>query len=481
MPTTSAIESTAAASASQSVVIAQSDRERASASLARRIAQSALRCDVAALEPAVIDKVRTCLFDCFAGALASRDLPWSRQAIDYAFAMGDTGATVIGETRTASWSEAAFANASMAHGLVQEDMHTASVSHIGVVIIPALLALAERSRSNGEDFVAAMVVGYQVMARLGQAVVNRESALTYRPLGMTGAVGAAAAGARLLRLSEAQTTNAIALAANTVAGFNEWPRSGGSEMFFHPGFAARNGLTCVLLAQAGARGAESALDGQGGMLAAFRTSNEARHRLDASDAFDAPWEIMAVYHKPAPVCNFAQTPGQAALHLIKEHRFDAHDVRAITVRSFPQAIDYPGCAHRGSFSSVLQAKMSIPFAVASALGTGQLDEASYRDPATSAALPLAQLVRLEVDPAFSHAFPQQQGAEVIVELRDGRRLAKRLDALISLEPSEVRDRFHRVVTATLGPQACIEIDQAIRDVARCDDLSAFARALRAAS
>lgn len=449
---------------------------RGNVALARRIARYALAFETTSIDDAVSHKAHTCLFDCLAGALASRDLPWSRQALAYAVAMGDTGATLIGHARTASWSEAAFANASTAHGLVQEDMHTASVSHIGVVIIPTLLALAERAHAKGEDFVAAMVVGYQVMARLGQAVVNRESALTYRPLGMTGAVGAAAAGARLLRLAEEQAVNAIALAANTVAGFNEWPRSGGSEMFFHPGFAARNGLTCVLLALAGARAAESALDGPGGMLAAFRAGERARRSLDS---LAGPLEIMAVYHKPAPVCNFAQTPGQAALDIARDHRFDAADIRTVAVKSFPQAIEYPGCAHRGPFTSVLQAKMSIPFAVASALATRQLDEASYGDPAGSPALALAELVQLESDAAFASAFPASQGAEVAIELRDGRRLSQRLDALRPLDAAAVRDRFMRIATGTLGEQASAGIDQAVRCIERSVDVASFVRLLRA--
>jgi len=57
------------------------------------------------------------------------------------------------------------------------------------------------------------------------------------------------------------------LAANTTAGLNEWPYSGGDEMFFHPGFAARNAVTAVELAELGARASETALDGPSGLFA----------------------------------------------------------------------------------------------------------------------------------------------------------------------------------------------------------------------
>ena len=91
----------------------------------------------------------------------------------------------------------------------------------------------------------------------------------FRPTGLIGAIGGAAAGARLLGLDEDETVSALALAANTAGGLNEWPHGGGGEMFFHAGFAARNAVTALMLARAGARASESALDGRAGLFAAF--------------------------------------------------------------------------------------------------------------------------------------------------------------------------------------------------------------------
>ena len=105
--------------------------------------------DAARLDPVAMEKARVCLLDLIGVAAQAHDLPWSRQA-------------------------AAFANATMAHGLVQEDMHTPSVSHIGVVVWPTLLALAEHERVTGRELIAAGIVGYQAMGRLGQALITKE-------------------------------------------------------------------------------------------------------------------------------------------------------------------------------------------------------------------------------------------------------------------------------------------------------------------
>ena len=57
---------------------------------------------------------------------------------------------------------------------------------------------------------------------------------------------------------------ALALAANMAAGYNEWAGTGGSEMFFHNGLAARGAVTAVQLAAEGAYASRTALDGDAG-------------------------------------------------------------------------------------------------------------------------------------------------------------------------------------------------------------------------
>jgi 2-methylcitrate dehydratase PrpD len=442
--------------------------------MARAIARWIHAMDAAALDEGVVEKAKRCLLDMIGIAAAANDLPWSRQAAEYAAAMGGSRATVIGRSERASVADAAFANATAGHGLVQEDMHTASVSHIGVVVWPTLLALAEVQRATGRALVAAGVVGYQVMARIGQALVTREVAQRFRPTGLVGAVGGAAAGARLLRLSEDETVHALALAANTAGGLNEWPRTGGGEMFFHPGFAARNAVTAVLLARAGADAAESALDGRAGLFAAF--GGAPRERLD----LDGEWEIHAAYHKPVPACNYAQTPAQAALAVRSAPAFTPQDVERVVVKSFPEAIAYPGCDHAGPYRTQLQAKMSIQFAVAAVLVHGRLDDEVFRDFAPDGAVAtLARRVRLESDAELARGYPQRQGAEVIVGLRDGRTASRRLLDLEPLDADGVRQRTRAALARLLGAARAAEIDREIDSLTASPDAARLARLLGA--
>ena len=440
--------------------------------IATSIARAISETDAGRLDPAVIDKAKTCLRDMIGVACQAADLPSSLHASRFASTMGGRQATLIGSAQRASVADAAFANATMAHGLVQEDMHTASVSHIGVVVWPALLALAEHQRASGADFIAAGVAGYQVMARLGRALITKDLARVFRPTGLIGAIGAAAAGARLLRLNEEETVSALALAANTAGGLNEWPHVGGDDMFFHAGNAARNGLTSVLLAKSGARGSDTALDGRAGLFAAYRGSVPEGLELGGG------WEILSVYHKPAPACNYAQTPAQAALAVLHQSSIDPGQIDRVLVKSFPEAIAYPGCDHTGPYRTLLQAKMSIPFVVAATLAAGRLDDAALRDfSSDGAAARLARRVRLENDAEFAAAYPQRQGAEVIVQMHNGRRVASRLDDLEPLEAHDVDARFRGAVARLLGEARAQELEREIDALPACEDAARISRML----
>lgn len=443
--------------------------------LARRLAARAAALDAATLAPAVVDKVRVCLRDAIGCACETYDLPWSRQARALARPLAGDGATIIGQGAAYAPGDAAFANAVMAHGLVREDMHAGSISHLGIVVVPTLLALAETRPVSGADLVAAMVVGYEVGGALGRALLDAGLARIHRPTGITGPLAAAAAGARLLDLDGDGFTSALGFAANACAGFNQWAHHGGSEMFFHAGAAARNAVSAVELAAAGAFASPDALDGEAGLGAALGK----REALATLEPFTGEPEILAVYHKAVPACNYAQTPALAALELARHHALDASSITAVEVHVTAAAQAYPGCDSQGPFRQALQGKMSIQYTVAVALASGTLDEASYArldDPL------LARLVartRLVIDDALSAAYPARQGAEVIVDTDDGQRHVCRLDDVLHATPAMVTARCHEALVARRGAACADTVMNLVETLERQADAAALARALRA--
>lgn len=427
---------------------------------------------LAARPPAgVTPAVELCLLDFLACAFEARDSRPSCAA--QAMALAEPGeATILGLSRRAAPGAAAFANAAAGHGLVREDMHAGANSHFGVVVLPTLLALAQQRRVSGAAFIEAAAVGYEVGARLGRVMVNPRFSRQWRPTGWTGPLAAVAAGARLLGLTPEQTASALSLAANIAGGLNEWPRDGGDEMFFHPGFGARSALVVLALAAAGAEGSAMAIDGPAGLVAAAGAEPPAELSI-----FTGPTaEVELVFRKALPLCNFAQTPAQAALRLLREEGpFDPDSVTGITVRASEAAVRYPGCDGQGPFQRVLQAKMSIAFCVATALLHGAVEERHFALPASTGLMRLVGLVQLEIDPAATAAFPARQPAEVVVTLADGHRLAAALPDLEPADEAMVRRRFRDAAMATLGEERAGRLAAALEGLADAADLGAALR------
>ncbi|KYG20702.1 hypothetical protein SE92_10910 [Bradyrhizobium sp. AT1] len=453
-------------------------------SLARQMARSVLALDIGYFGPEVIAKAKLCLLDFLSCAFEAGHHPWSRQAVAIAQAGG--GATIIGTSQLSSPADAAFANAVMGHGLVREDMHAASIAHHGVVIWPALLALSEQTPLRGATLLTAAVIGYETGARIGRALLTSDLARLYRPTGLVAPLGAALAGSFALDLSEDEATSAIAIAANTSSGLNEWPHAGGSDMYFHPGFAAGNAIKAVGLAAAGAFGSETIIEGEAGLFAAYR-------RQAAPDSIalfpDGECEIMAVYNKPVPACNFAQTAAQAALRVSHELA-NTDEIDRIVIRASEAAVRYPGCDSMGPYRNALQAKMSIPFSVAATLARGEIEEENYSELGDTDIVRLVAVTELEAGAGFTAAFPGRQGAEVTVHLRGGRSIRHALPDVIAATPSDIRARFRSSATTVLGEDRAHRLEELIDDceqlgnagdiAAQCR-LNAPERALRSAS
>ena len=436
--------------------------------LAARMAQAASGTTLETLPAEVITKTKVCLFDLIGCAFESRDLPWSKQSVALATQVPN-GATIIGYPGSTTLFDAAFANAVMGHGLVREDMHSGSISHLGIAVLPTLLALSQYRGVRGADFIAAAAVGYEVGGQIGRAIMDAEVARIHRPTGVTGPVAAAAAGARLLKLDVEQTTTAIALGANSTAGFNQWAHTGGSEMWFQAGFAARSGVTAARLAENGAFASPSALDGEAGLFAAFRKRSAAAK----VEMFAGLPEMLAVYHKPVPACNFAQTACQAALGVAKETRIKPDAIASISIRVPRAGALYPGCDYSGPFAHVLQAKMSIQYNVAAALIAGSVSERNFTLLNDATLHRLIGRTTLEIDEEMTRAYPGKQGGEVTVTETSGATHQIRLEDVVNATGADVRSRFRAAAADVLGKQRAEEVEQAIDKLETCEDVGSI--------
>ncbi|MEM0943530.1 MAG: MmgE/PrpD family protein, partial [Pseudomonadota bacterium] len=361
---------------------------------------------------------------CILAGAESEAARGARQAVALMEGQGRT--PVLGTSLTAPRPQAALLNAVAAHALDFDDWEVPGNTHPTAVLLPAILAAA-RPRTSGRAVAAAYLAGFEVIARVGQALTLAHYDRGWHATATLGALGGAAAASRVRGLTGAQATAALSFAVSRAAGYT--CQFGSHAKALQAGFAAETGVTAALLAEAGLRGQAHALDHARGFACLMAGAEGSA--LDA--ALSRMGDPLALQEfglalKAWPTCAYT------------------HRVLAATIRLGPLApaeiarvqIQIPAAhaaiAHYHQPASLPEALFSLPFAAAMGLTTGGLrltDLAAER----WAAPELRALIALtEVHP-FQAARPDQtyDAAEpdrVAVSLRDGRHL----EAAVALPP-----------------------------------------------
>jgi 2-methylcitrate dehydratase PrpD len=431
---------------------------------------------VEALPAEVVEKAKLCILDVLFGMfLINSDA--RAQAALRATSIDAVGhsAVVVGSRHRAGAADAAFLNAVSTAATDRSDTHPPTATHPGIVVVPAVLAIADQKGGDGASVIAAVIAGYEVMCRVALALVTPELAAIFRPTALAAPTGAAIAAARVYGLSREAMIAAASLATQTANGFNEWAHAGTSEHVYHAGFAARNAVTSVLLAAEGADAAPTLLEGPAGLLAGFG----ARQRAGLLTAtLGREFELLRIVFKPAPACFFVQTPCQVAEALVRSGPLDPESIAAVEIGTTEAALRYPGCDNKGPIDAHQSAIMSLQFSVASVLVAGGILDANWRNFADPAINALAKRSVVIADPVLTAAYPAKQGARITVIGRDGRRLERTKEDFRSLSREEVVQRFLSHAEPWLGQARAREVVECVERLASLPDVRELTSLLR---
>jgi 2-methylcitrate dehydratase PrpD len=360
---------------------------------------------------------------------------------------------VLGRNERVSDEDAAFANGVTGHGSLLEDCGPGGLregSHPGTFIIPAALAAAESANASGLRFLAGIVVGYEAVSRIGAAAPLTVVARRFRPVGIMGPIGAAAAAATILGASDEQLAKAIAIAGNLSGGFTQGIFEGSMEPYFQAGFSARNGLFAARLAMENPLTSAEALEGEFGF---FRTYGGEPCDANVLLAPRVTFGICTVGTKRFAAC----LQNQQTLALIVDGLEAPIDVATLkrVVITRPQmgtnGLNSPGVARTAPFNNMLSAQMSARFTAAAALlghpvGDPTFYEDHFGSPAISALAELIELVPGNRDEAI-----------VQLDFLDGRCIVLGPSANDVLHPpaSRIRGEFIRRAGLVLSNAAGI--------------------------
>ena len=385
-------------------------------SIAQRLAQGIEACTPEA-DPRALPIARRLLLDIAGICIAARHEPYVAAALASIDQPGPC--TVIGSPQTLGVEGAAFVNGTAAHGEDFDDTYEGGPVHAGAVIVPALLAAAQRHGCGGANLLRGIAVGVEVTCRLCAVAPMKVHKAGFHPTAIFGVMGAVAGVGAMLRLTEAQLVNAFGIAGSMAGGIIEYLAEGAWTKRLHPGWAAQSGYRAVRLAQNGFVGPRTVFEGQHGFFHGY--ANTADGNFEAMlKGFGEEWLWPTIAFKPYacgtmahPFIDCARAWRQRGIAPDLIERIECNTAEGIVHRLWEPL------ATKQAPPNAYAAKFSIPYAIAVALlkdnaGLGEYTDALAHN--TELRM-LASKVSYIVDPA--NPYPKQFTGHLRVTLQDG--------------------------------------------------------------
>jgi 2-methylcitrate dehydratase PrpD len=422
----------------------------------------------------VIEVAKQHLLDTFAAMVSGSELAPGRAALAFAASQtGGTAATVVGSKRLLGSIEAALVNGTLAHSDETDDSHGASQSHPGAAVVPAALALGEELGVNGEHFLRAVTLGYDIGPRLtmalgGVAFRNESRRSTHA---FAGTFGAAAAAGCIAQLDARRMRWLLDYASQQAAGYAVWGRDTEhmEKAFVFGGMPARAGVTAASLVRAGWSGVDDVLSGEDNF---FRVNAPKGNAALLVEALGERYEITNTDIKKWTVGSPIQAPLDALESLRQQREFDADEVTEVVVRLAPAVgavVD-----NRDLPDICLQHMVAVMMLDGTASFHAAHDAARMQD---AAVLRERRKVRYVPAPELTALLPARV-AVVEVTLRDGARLSQRIEAVRGtvrnpMSRAEVVAKARDLIGPVLGAATAERLVAAVLAIETLPDIRAL--------
>ena len=420
---------------------------------------------------------RTVVLDTIGAIAAGSRLPENRNLAKMAAKMsGAQDATIIGHPVRAGATLASLVNGAAGVALEMDEGNRLGGGHAAIHVIPPALAVAEERGASGREFLEAVIVAYEVTSRIGTGTVVRADVHSH---GTWGTVGAAAATARLMGLSPAETVEALNISAS-MSPANTWTPciEGATVRNLYPGRSAMQGIMAANLVQCGFTGIKDGpADIYGSLLGMAFNSDAVCQGLGEP----GPLRIEQNYFKLHACCLYNHPALDGMQNILRREAFTADDIASIAVLAPPIA----GIMTNPAPPNMLAAKFSLPYAVAAAVTQGATDvTAFYQDRlGDEATLSLAQRVTVSADPEMDLRRYDYPAARVTVSLRNGRTMSESVvahhgDHNNPASPEELRDKFAFLTEQAMGKARSREVAEAAARIEELPDIRELTALLR---
>jgi len=384
---------------------------------------------------------------------------------------------IVGTREKAPYLYSALANGTSSHSIEMDDVDNESSLHPGVVVFPSALATGEMAGASGKRFILAVVLGYEVMVRLGSALGPENSYKRgFHPTGTCGTFGSSVASSKILGLQEEEILNAIGISGSQAAGSMEYLAQGAWTKPFHAGWAAHSGMVAALLSRKGFKGPSSILEGRDGFLHAYSAGADPSRVLEG---IGSGFQILQTSVKIHACCRYMHSPIDAVLKIVKENNLRPEQVKKVKVgilRAGAPLIADP-IESKYKPQSIVDAQFSMPFGAAAALLYGKAGLKEFQV-STIQSRPVREMMRKVeciVDPELDRTFPKQWRATAEILTKDEKRYTTTVeypkgDPENPLLWEEMIERFHELTGQILKEDQRLKIVEAVKELDGVKDM-----------
>jgi 2-methylcitrate dehydratase PrpD len=456
--------------------------------IAEQIAEISVKLKFEDIDKRTVENAKIFILDCLGCILSGSQIESGKAAKAAALQLNDAGeSSIFGTGNKTNPMMAALANGTAGHSQDYDDDHREGTQHSSVVVLPAVLALAEKYGKSGKDALLAYIIGSDVTIRAGEAFNGTSYYAGWHLTGTCGVFGSTAAAAKIMGLTVEQTVNALGVAGSTSAGLGEFNSCGAWTKRFHAGRASMDGVLAAYLGKSGYYAPPTVFEGKEGFLVCFSYKGSPDNPDPEGDYnpdklienFGKKWEMADNSIKLHACCRFTNNFCDCAID-IRNQGCDITKIKAIHAecnKFTDTKLCRPEEVKRHPIN-VVNAQFSLFYEIACGLAKGKVLPESFtleaiKDPEINR---LCDLITWEINPDFEAVYPAKYPARVTVTMEDGSKYVGEVefpkgDPEYPATKEEVVKKFRANAANTIGSVKAERLLKLVDDFENLENLS----------
>ena len=336
------------------------------------IADFTLNQKITGIPSSVIGYGKLLLMDTFGVAMANMELEHAQAIRRVVMDMGSKEiCTLWGSRDKAQVTDAVLYNAGLIHGSDYDDTHVGAIVHPSAVVVTTAVAVGESVKASGQDIYEAILIGWEIIVRLGLAVHGKFHDIGYHGTAIVAPFAAVCVAGKLFGVSHQILVNALGICGSQAAGLQEFLRDGSWVKKMHPGWGVHSAIYALKLAEQGFTGPRQVFEGEFGL---WKTHCGSVQGVKEFENLGRIWHTTEITFKLYPVCHMTHSFIDCIRKARDMEKLCPEEIERIECRIEERCyhiVCEPEQAKKNPETDYMM-RFSLPYVMAVALATGRV-------------------------------------------------------------------------------------------------------------